>query len=137
MTLLINCLIYWIFTGRTDAEDEALILWGKNQAIRGDPDSEKDWGQEEKGVTENEMVGWHHWLNGHDFEQTQGEKWRTGKPSLWTVLQFMGSQRVRHDLATEQQHTPNTTFLKIFYFIYSFYKLYVGLIPHLIFVCKF
>ena len=38
-----------------------------------DPDVGKDWGQEEKGVTEDEMVGWHHWLNGHEFEQTQGD----------------------------------------------------------------
>ena len=62
----------WIFTGRTDAEAEAPILWppdGKSWLIRKDPDSEKDWRQEEKGTTEDEMVGWHHWLNRHEFEQ--------------------------------------------------------------------
>ena len=61
----------WIFTGRTDAEPETLILWlpdGKNWLIRKDPDAGKDWKPEEKGTTEDEMVGWHHRLNGHEFE---------------------------------------------------------------------
>ena len=53
-----------IFIGRTDAEDEAPILWP--------PDAGEDWGQEEKGMTENEMVGRHHWLNGLEFEKTLG-----------------------------------------------------------------
>ena len=60
----------WIFTGRIDAEAEAPILWppdAKNQLIGKDPDAGKDWGQEEKAVTEDKMVGWHHWLNGHGF----------------------------------------------------------------------
>ena len=57
----------WIFIGRTDAKVETPILWppdAKNWLTRKDPDAGKDWGQEEKGMTENEMVGWHHWLNG-------------------------------------------------------------------------
>ena len=61
----------WIFIGRTDAEDETPILWPpdmKNWLIWKDPDAGKDWRQEEKGMTEDEMVGWHHWLNGHEFE---------------------------------------------------------------------
>ena len=65
----------WIFTGKTDAEAETLILWSpdaKNWLIGKDPDAGKDWGQEEKGTTEDEMVGWHHWLNGHEFEQAPG-----------------------------------------------------------------
>ena len=52
------------------------MLWPpdeKSQLIGKDPDAGKGWGQEEKGVTEDEMVGWHHWLSGHDFEQTQGD----------------------------------------------------------------
>ena len=60
----------WIFIGRTDAEAEAPILWptdAKSQLIGKDPDSGKDGGQEEKGTTEDEMAGWHHWLNGHEF----------------------------------------------------------------------
>ena len=65
----------WIFIRRTDAEAEALTLWPpdvKSQLIRKDPDGGKYWRQEEKGMTEDEMVGWHHWLNGHEFEQAPG-----------------------------------------------------------------
>ena len=65
----------WIFTGRTDAEAETPILWPpdvKNWLIGKDPDAKKDWSQEEKGMTEDEMVGWHHWLNGREFEQAPG-----------------------------------------------------------------
>ena len=61
-----------IFTGRTDVEAETPILWPpdvKNWLIRKDPDAGKDWRQEEKGTTEDEMVGWHHRLDGHEFEQ--------------------------------------------------------------------
>ena len=64
----------WIFIGRTDAEAEAPILWPtdvKNQLIRKDPDDRKDW-RWEKGMTEDKMVGWHHWLNGHEFKQALG-----------------------------------------------------------------
>ena len=58
----------WIFIGRTDAETGAPILWPtdvKSWLIGKDPDAGKDWGQEEKGVTEDKMAGWHLWLNGH------------------------------------------------------------------------
>ena len=65
----------WIFIGRTDAEAEAPILWpsdAKNWLNGKDPDSGKDWRGEEKGTTEDEMVVWHHRLNGHKFEYTPG-----------------------------------------------------------------
>ena len=65
----------WIFIGRTDAEAETPILWPpdvKNWHIGKDSDAGKDWRREEKGMTENEMVGWHHWLNGYEFEQALG-----------------------------------------------------------------
>ena len=65
----------WIFIGRTDAEAETPVLWlpdGKNWLIGKDPDAGKDWKQEKKGMTEDEMVGWHHWLDGHEFEQALG-----------------------------------------------------------------
>ena len=65
----------WIFIGRTDTEAEAPILWPpdvKNRLIENDPDAGKDWRQEEGGMTEDEMVGWHHWLDGHEFEQAPG-----------------------------------------------------------------
>ena len=66
----------WIFTGQTDTETEAPILWPhdvKSWLIGKDPDAGENWGQEEKGVTEDQMFGWYHWLNGHEFEQTWGE----------------------------------------------------------------
>ena len=62
----------WIFIGRTDVEAETPILWPpgvKNWLTGKDPDAGKDWRQEEKGTTEDDMVGWHQWLNGHEFEQ--------------------------------------------------------------------
>ena len=65
----------WVFIGRTDVEAEAPILWPsdvKSWLIWKDPDARKDWGQEEKGTTEDEMVGWHHRLNGHEFGWTLG-----------------------------------------------------------------
>ena len=65
----------WIFIGRTDADAEALILWppdAKNWLIGKDPDAGKDWRQE-KGTTEDGMVGWHHRLNGHEFKQAPGD----------------------------------------------------------------
>ena len=66
----------WIFIGTIDAEAEALILWSpdaKSWLIGKDPDAGQYWRQEEKGTTEDKMVGWHHWLNGHEFEQTLGD----------------------------------------------------------------
>ena len=66
----------WIFMGRTDAEAEAPILWQpdvKNWLIGKDSDTEKDWSQEEKGMTEDELVGWHYRLDGHEFEQAPGD----------------------------------------------------------------
>ena len=90
---------HWIVIGRTDAEAEVPIFWphdAKSWLTGRDLDAGKDWGQEEKKATEDEMVGWHHRLNGHEFEQT----WRTMKLG---VLQSMGSQRVRPNLVSEQQ----------------------------------
>ena len=65
----------WVFIGRTDVEAETPVLWpsdAKCWLIWKDPDAVKDWGQEEKGTTEDEMVGWHHQLNGHRFGWTPG-----------------------------------------------------------------
>ena len=72
----------WIFIGRTDAEAETPILWppdAKSWLFGKDPDAGKDWGQKEKGATEDKRVGWHHWLNGHEFEQIPGDSkdWST------------------------------------------------------------
>ena len=65
----------WVFIGRTDTEAETPILWPsdvKSWLIWKDPDAEKDWGQEEQGMREDERYGWHHWLNGHKFGWTPG-----------------------------------------------------------------
>ena len=95
----------WFFIGKANAEAETPILWPpdvKNWLIGKGPDAEKDWRLEEKGTTEDEMVGWHHWLNGHEFELAPGVGDETGKPG---VVQSMGSQRVGHDWATELNWT--------------------------------
>ena len=66
---------FWVFTGRTDVEAETPILWppdANSWLIWKDPDAQKDWGQEEKGMTEDEMVGWHHRLDRHGFGWTPG-----------------------------------------------------------------
>ena len=66
---------FWLFIGKTDAEAKAPIIWppdAKNWLIGKDPDAGKNWRQEEKGPTEDKMVGWHHWLDGHEFEQALG-----------------------------------------------------------------
>ena len=92
----------WIFIGRTDAE--APILWpldAKRQLIGKDLNAGKDWGQKEKGETEDEMVGWQHRLDGHGFAQTPRDS--KGQGSL-VCCSPMGSQRVRNYLVTEQQH---------------------------------
>ena len=86
----------WIFIERTGAEAEALIDWPpepKSQFTGKDTDAGKDWGQEEKGTSEDEMVEWHRWLNRDEFEKTR-RHWRTGKPG-------MRLQRVGQDLVTE------------------------------------
>ena len=65
----------WVFIGRTDVAAETPILWppdAKSWLIGKDPDAGKDWGQEKKGTTEDEMAGWHHWLDGHEFGWTPG-----------------------------------------------------------------
>ena len=67
-----------------------------------DPDAGKDWRQEEKGTTEDEMAGWHHRLNGHRVWASSGSWWWTGKPGM---LQFMGLQRVKHDWVPELNRT--------------------------------
>ena len=88
----------WIFTGRTDAHAEVPIVWPpdvKSWLTGRDLDTGKDWRQEEKGTTEDEMVGWPHRLDGHEFKQTQGD---TGQRSL--ACCSLGVHRVRHDWTT-------------------------------------
>ena len=93
----------WIFIGRTDAKTEAPVLWPpdvKSWLIGKDPDAGKDWRQEEKGMTEDEMVGWHHWLNGHEFEQALGDG--EGEGSLeccspWGCKELNTTQRLNNN----------------------------------------
>ena len=117
----------WVFIGRTDVEAEAPILRppdAKSQLIWKDPDAGKDWGQEEKGTTEDEMVGWHHQLNGRGLGWTLGVGdghgglacCGTGRPG---VLWFMGSQRVRHDWVTELKYVILELTFSTFIFMYT------------------
>ena len=95
----------WVFIGRTVAEAEDPILWPletKNWLIGKDPDAGKDWRQEEKGPREDEMVEWHHWLDG--LWTSSGSWWWTGKSGM---LQSMGSQRVKHNWVTELSSLKN------------------------------
>ena len=90
----------WIFIGRSDAEAEAPILWpsdAKNRLFGKDPDAGNGWRQKEKGMTEDEMVGWHHQLDGHEFEQAPGIG--DGQGSLACCSPW--GRRVGHDWATE------------------------------------
>ena len=89
----------WIFIGRTDAEAEAPILWppdAKSRLIGKDPDAGKDWRQE-KGMTEDETVGWHHRLDGHEFEQAPGGGDGQGSQACCSPW----GHRVGHNWATE------------------------------------
>ena len=104
----------WMFIGRTDIEAEIPLLWPpdvKKWQIWKDPDAGKDWRREEKGMTEDEMVGWHHWLNRCVWVNSRSWWW-TGRPGM---LQSMGLQRVRHDWAPELNWTE--------IFLYSFLTL--------------
>ena len=97
----------WMFIGRTDVEAEILILRppdAETWLIWKYPDAGKDWGQEEKGTTSNEMVGWHHQLNGRWVWVGSGSWWWTGRPGL---LQSIGSQRVGHDWENELKWTDS------------------------------
>ena len=90
----------WDFFGRNDAKAETPGLWpphAKSWLIGEDCDAGRDWGQEEKGTPEDEMAGWHHWVDRHESEELR-KLVMNREPGM---LQFMGSQRVGHDWATE------------------------------------
>ena len=118
----------WIFIGRTDAEVENPTLWppdAKSRLIGKDSDSGKDWRQEEKGATKDKMVRWHHWLNGHEFDQTLGgsegqgsivcyspwglkesdmSEWLSNKLP-WAQTQFWGGEPVVYPFAWQSNKT--------------------------------
>ena len=106
--------VKWKKQGAEESKDwcwswnsNTLATWCKSWLVWKDPDSGKDWGQAEKGTTEDEMVGWHHWLNGHGFVNS-GSWWWTGRPG---TLRFMGSQRVGHNWATEMNWTEEMDYI--------------------------
>jgi len=134
----------WIFIGRTDAEVEIPILWPpdmKNWLTRKDPDAGKDWRQVEKGTTEDEMVGWHHQLNGHEFEQAL--EIGDGQGSL--VCCSPWGRRVGHNWVTELNwigmlwyfvlicNSPQKYNVKHFSYVYLpfVYLLWCGVCSHL------
>ena len=105
----------WIFIGRTDAEAEVAILWPpdvKSWLIRKDHDTGKDWRQDDKGKTEDEMVGWHHQLNGHEFEQALGDGEGQGSLACYSPW----GCRVGCNWATEQQQQRD--YLRVTHYYY-------------------
>ena len=99
----------WVFFGRNDAKEETLVLWpahAKSWLIGKDSDAGRDWGQEEKGTTEDEMAGWHHWLDGREFEWILGVC--DGQGGL--ACCNLGGRRVGHDWATELNLTEKCYF---------------------------
>ena len=99
----------WVFIGRTDAEAETPVLWPpdvKSWLTGKDSDAGRDWGQEEKGTSEGEMAGWHHWLDEREFEWTPGVG--DGQGGLACCVRFMGFLRVGHEWETELNWTERT-----------------------------
>ena len=106
----------WIFIGRTDAKAETLILWppdAKNWLTGKDPYAGKDWGQEEKGTTEDEMVARHHWLNGCEFEQTLRDSEGPGSLVCCSPWDLKESDTTRTE--QQQKEKPEQTFWPIQY----------------------
>ena len=122
----------WVFIGGTDVEAETKILWPadkKSWLIWKDPEAGKDWGQEDKGTTEDEMVGWHHWLDGHGFGWTLGAG--DGQGGLvccgsWGRKESVTTERLnwtKH--LTNVMRTLQTTHQKTVLFIYLFSSIYI------------
>ena len=120
----------WIFIERTDAEAEIPMLWPsdvKNWLVWKDSDSAKDWSQEEKGMTEDEMAEWHHWLSGHEFEQTPGVG--EGQGSLacctpWSHKESDTTERLKWTI----KHLSHIFKYKVFYQHVDFIT--INLFPH-------
>ena len=122
----------WIVIGSTDAEAETLVLWPpnvKNWLVGKDPNSGEDWRWEEKGTTEDEMVGWHHQFNGHEFEEAlelvmDREVWRTavhgsakvGHNSDWTELLLSKEHRPFSEASSEWYRRWNNSPAQVWLF---------------------
>ena len=115
----------WIFIWRTDVEAEALIFWppdAKKWLIGKDSDAGRDWGQEEKGTTEDEMAGWHHWLDGHEFEQAPGVG--DGQGGLACCSPWVSKSRTQLSIWTELS-TSSCPFQFHLYVCVSIYRICV------------
>ena len=109
----------WIVVGRTDVEAKAPILWPpdvNSQLTWKDPDAGKDWGQEEKGAAEDEMVEWHHWLNGHKFEQTVGDSKRQGSLGCCSPWGLKESDTTEHRTTTTNVTSDTWLNLSVYFF---------------------
>ena len=143
----------WVFIGRTDVEAEIPILWPpgvKSWLIWKDSDAGRDWGQEEKGTTQDEMVGWHHWLNGYEFGWTPGVGDGQGglvccgswgptsriRLSHWTELMSSWVKEIRiHTKHTDRRVNVKTNLLKIWSIKYS-KGIYTGINPKRLNGCR-
>ena len=121
----------WVFFGRTDAEAETPVLWPpdvKSWLIWKDPDTGTDWRQEEKGMTEEKMVGWHHWLNGHGFGLTPGVGWGQGGLaccSSWDHKELDMTEWLNWtELISKLQHLSDTP-LEVWVWSYSYFNFYI------------
>ena len=106
----------WIFIGRTDAEAETLILWlpdAKNWLTGKDPDAGKDWRQEKQGMTEDELVRWHHQLDEHEFEQAPGVGDRQASLACCSPWGRKWSDTTEWLNWTELMHSVNKNFLRL------------------------
>ena len=114
----------WIFIRRTNAEPETPILWPpdvKSRLIGKEPGAGKDWRQEEKGMTEDEMVGWHHWLNGHEFEQAPGVG--DGQGSLPCCSSWGGKESDMTEQLNNNVMTSTVSFMLLFSLAWNFVNL--------------
>ena len=110
----------WIFIGiwcnMTDAKVEAPILWSpdmKTQLMGKDPDAGKDWRQEEKGMKEDEMIGWHHWLNGREFKQTLGDGEGQGRACQWGPKESYTTERLNSNKVSFHIRLYSSNFSKV------------------------
>ena len=123
----------WMFIGRTGAEAETPVLWlpdVKSWLIGKDSDARKDWRQEGKGTTDDEMVGWHHWLDGHEFEQAPGDGERQGsleQCSPWGHKESSMTERLnwfsyRISRLINMWPRPTVALVIIFYKLYTTFQ---------------
>ena len=137
----------WAIIGRTDAKAETLMLWPphvKSWLIGKDPDTGKDWWQEENGTTEDDMVGWHHRLNGHEFEKTLGvgdgqggltccSPWgcKESETTEWLNLTELGQALLEDQISEEVNNTLNLVIKSFVFFFLTFSRVLCVLIAQL------